>query len=782
MKDRARRHPLVLFLLLHTAGVALFFSPAILIRGIVVPAELLQRFYPWGAYFRNHVDHNAELPDIILQFYPWFVRWGEEIRAGHWPLWNADSGLGLPFAANPVTASFFPLTFLALLGPWAWTLVLASRLVIAGGAAFLWLRSLGRSRAASTLGGFAFAYSLPFVTWLAWPHANVNMLLPLFLMWAVRLARAPGPAPACGLAATLFAMHLGGHPESAFLDLLAALLVWAFSLQSAPREKIVRSGAFLAAGGVLGTLAAAIQLVPFLEYFARSRVLLEQKHAPLILAKSWLVTWIVPLFFGRPMDGTKWPDHAGFLEAAAFAGTSILSLAGVAIVTMRPRRTLPMLAFGTLPVALAYGLPPVSLLGALPPLDRTNTHRSLHIAALAVATLGAFGWDRLLALVRARRRRVVWRLFAVPALLAAAAGVGVLTLGRAAPDRLLRATAVPETRLALLFLFGPLLLALWPFRAGALRTAAALALLTFDLWHVAFGYHGAVDRRISFFPTRLTDFLRGDAGRSRVVPLGQLMPPNLNLPYEIPSVMSYDALDSLEQAVFLRKLGGYDAELLFSPVDPRRLANPRVAELAALKYWLDDPENPRLDTPEFERRTGFRFSLVYDQPDGRVYELANVLPRARYADRAFADPALRTFDRLLESRDERASRELFVDALSPPAGRGGPGGVALLSRASGTVETRVESGGGGWLVLAEAFDPGWTADVDGRAARVYRANGPFMAVPVPAGSSVVRVRYRPRSFLLGAALSALGLVALAWLGRYGPRRRAARKAADRFTR
>ena len=53
MKDWARRHPFAFFLLLHSAGVALFFSPAILIRGIVVPAELLQAFYPWGAYFRS---------------------------------------------------------------------------------------------------------------------------------------------------------------------------------------------------------------------------------------------------------------------------------------------------------------------------------------------------------------------------------------------------------------------------------------------------------------------------------------------------------------------------------------------------------------------------------------------------------------------------------------------------------------------------------------------------------------------------------------------------------
>ena len=108
-----------------------------------------------------------------------------------------------------------------------------------------------------------------------------------------------------------------------------------------------------------------------------------------------------------------------------------------------------------------------------------------------------------------------------------------------------------------------------------------------------------------------------------------------------------------------------------------------------------------------------------------------------------------------------------------PAGDGRYGRVALLSRSSGTIETRVESEGDGWLVLAEAFDPGWTADVGGRSAPVYRANGPFMAVPVPAGSSVVRVRYRPRSLFFGATLSALGLLSLAFLAGLGRRGRGA---------
>ena len=603
MKAWARRHPFVFFLLLHVAVVALFFSPAILIRGIVVPAELLHSFYPWAAYFQNPVDHNTELPDVILQFYPWFLRWGEEIRSGHWPLWNADSGLGLPFAANPQTASFFPLTFLALLGPWAWTLVLASRLVVAGAAAFLWLRSLGRSRGASTLGGFAFAYSLPFVTWLAWPHANVNMLLPLLLLWAVRLARAPGPgarvrtrrsrSSRCTSAVTRNRRSSTSSPPCSSGRSRCRRRRW---------RKLARSGVFLALGGVLGTLAAAIHLVPFLEYFAKSRVLLEPGARVARLAKSWLVTWIVPLFYGRPMDGTKWPDHRG-------SWTRRLSPAPRCCAWRDCDRhgssspDLPILAFGFFPYAWLTAFRRSRSSG--PPAARPDhdapvpAHRracrrdpgSVRLGSPPRARPGAETARRLAPLRRAgapRSRR--GRRHPRPRPRGA---------GATAPrDR--RAGDAPRSSL--------------PLRAASPRAPLVsrespsdrrgFGLLTFDLWHAAFDYHGAVDRGLSFFPTRLTDFLRRDAGRSRVVPLGRLMPPNLNLPYDIPSVMSYDAIDSLEQAIFLRKLGGYDAERLFSPVDPRRLANPRVAELAALKYWLDDPLSPAARHPGIRKADG----------------------------------------------------------------------------------------------------------------------------------------------------------------------------------
>ena len=67
----------------------------------------------------------------------------------------------------------------------------------------------------------------------------------------------------------------------------------------------------------------------------------------------------------------------------------------------------------------------------------------------------------------------------------------------------------------------------------------------------------------------------------------------------------------------------------------------------------------------------------------------------------------------------------------------------------------------GYVVVADAFDPGWSATVDDAAAPVLRANVAFRAVPVPAGRHVVEMVYRPRAVARGLALTLLTLALLA---------------------
>jgi uncharacterized membrane protein YfhO len=69
----------------------------------------------------------------------------------------------------------------------------------------------------------------------------------------------------------------------------------------------------------------------------------------------------------------------------------------------------------------------------------------------------------------------------------------------------------------------------------------------------------------------------------------------------------------------------------------------------------------------------------------------------------------------------------------------------------------------GYLVVADTFYPGWSAEVDGSPAPMYRANLSIRAVPVTKGHHRVRFDYEMPGVVRGAQTSLAGLsVLLLW--------------------
>jgi len=62
------------------------------------------------------------------------------------------------------------------------------------------------------------------------------------------------------------------------------------------------------------------------------------------------------------------------------------------------------------------------------------------------------------------------------------------------------------------------------------------------------------------------------------------------------------------------------------------------------------------------------------------------------------------------------------------------------------------------VVLTEAYYHNWTARVDGKPARLWRANYAFEAVEVPAGRHEVLLVYRDEAFRVGAVVSLCALL------------------------
>jgi hypothetical protein len=100
-----------------------------------------------------------------------------------------------------------------------------------------------------------------------------------------------------------------------------------------------------------------------------------------------------------------------------------------------------------------------------------------------------------------------------------------------------------------------------------------------------------------------------------------------------------------------------------------------------------------------------------------------------------------------------------VDVVS-----GEPGKVVITTDRPGRIDIQTTAPTRQLLVLSESYHSGWKARVGGKELPVIPAYGDYMGVVVDAGEHTLEFRFEPRSFYLGAKISALGLaITLLWL-------------------
>jgi hypothetical protein len=100
------------------------------------------------------------------------------------------------------------------------------------------------------------------------------------------------------------------------------------------------------------------------------------------------------------------------------------------------------------------------------------------------------------------------------------------------------------------------------------------------------------------------------------------------------------------------------------------------------------------------------------------------------------------------------------DAQGVPLPAAGRASRAEVARA-GASRLEVRAEGPGLLVVAQGFDPGWSAQVDGQEAALLRVNHAQIGVPLEAGTHRVTLHYRARGAWAGAWLAAAAAAGLA---------------------
>jgi uncharacterized membrane protein YfhO len=104
-----------------------------------------------------------------------------------------------------------------------------------------------------------------------------------------------------------------------------------------------------------------------------------------------------------------------------------------------------------------------------------------------------------------------------------------------------------------------------------------------------------------------------------------------------------------------------------------------------------------------------------------------------------------------------ADRQEVQDVALPPQARSAQ---AEIEQAQGNT-LRVSASGPGLLVVAENWDPGWAAWVDGRPTRVIPVNQAQMGIVLSEGPQRVTLRHRPRGLSAGLVLAVAALLGLA---------------------
>lgn len=735
---------------------------------------------------RNFLAH----VDNALNGYPRLHFAQTTWSAGEVPWWNPYLATGVP-AAGTSSAVFEPVTLVlgrVISVPMVLNLKAVLGLVIAGYGMFLFIIALGVSRPAAVFAAVAFAFSGWTLAWLGRTNIMAEIWMPWMFWAAERLLRGASVGSLGALALFTGFACLSSHPQTALhvLALLGAYSVVRACWLPATLGTRARIFATIVAAVAIGVAIAAVQLVPMAEMLARAEIagggrsMARAATDPLqaawfSLTGDWTmirrdlptaVMMIAPLFFGTAADGSFWWRGYNMMEMMVYAGLVPLFFAAYAARCWRHTPAARVwLVLAAVALAAAYALPLANVVNYLPVIRLANNGRLRLAFRFALIVAAAIGLERFVA-DRSERwpgtSRFVAAFIAAVVVVPAAAYPAIAQWGPARPPGVI-VTLWREAGVAVIVAVLAVLTALAARRVASpgVLVAGAIALAVLDPWWHLGDFNPAIPTAHVFPELPVVRFLESDPSLFRVSSgaAASVLPADTKLPYRLYDVDLFDVLSQrrhtrLQQAVNGRRFGQYETLRAFLFRDPAGQRG--LLSLMNVKYVLAPPvswtpNDPYADAPGFRR--------VYDR-DVTVYENLDVLPRAFLVDRVRVlseDAALAAL--VARDFDPRAAVILEDPAapMPPPSPDGDAGSAAVTSLTANRVVVRATTARPAYLVLSEAYYPGWRARVDGADAPIYQADYLFRAVYLTPGEHEIVFAFMPASYVASALATAAGL-------------------------
>jgi len=690
---------------------------------------LLEASGPAPDWDRPYLERTEKLPWMQeREFAAISLSWAQDrfaadqFRQGRLPLWDPYTGCGLPTLDEGQFRPFNPfrIPFYLLPTAWVYSLTLLLPLFLGAAGAYRCFRGSGFSELSSAVGSGVFVLNPWMLERIATTDAPPFLLLP----WAIlglRQARQNDWGSLAIAAVPFVLMAHAGHPEAA---LLAAGVAGAHHLAcpNAPAPRGATRLLLLAEVAGLALAATAVLWVPLLKISLNA---MSYREAP--FRNVYPYSWVAFLA----------PASDCFLPAGLFAllatGAGTLWARGKFWLFLAVGATLIVFPLPGLGYALSQGI--YSILG-LP------AYYLKHLLWTGIAFLLPLAWQSW-STAGIRHR---W----LAAALGLALSLGAIATCRALPLPLGVQFSFPALTMAALLFH---LLPFWqaPFRGNGWKPGTGMALLVllplaFPLsWnHLAWNHHeGAL--------TASARWILEKAPHQRLISLNapyMAVPPNLG---QVFGVRQGEAVAAFFPNRYLRLYHqGRTGPTLVVFDQPQLTA---FRQLGATLLAVPVGSLPPNMTPLFSSDGLSLFSIPGGS--GRLHFAS--------ATQEF-DPS-RSLSAQVMALGAGSDSVAVVERVGAPAPLAWPTApvrpeTTLLLDEPHRIEISVRNQAPGLLVLKDTWYPGWDALVDRQRVPIYRVNGCFRGLQIPAGAHFVVFQYRPWGVYGAAACSLLSTLLL----------------------
>ena len=731
------------------------------VEGVYLIAQFGLSFLFFGLALNPRADQILIGGDVVWLFLPLARFSFSAMQTGSVPLWNPQLFLGFPQYAEPQLSTFYPPMWLAAQLPigTAFSLMYAFHFGLTGVGGYCLARQLKVSRNGAFVTGFVMTYSAFMLSHLHaghFPHLMTIAYAP-WLVFMANWAMERGYLSSAIIASLPLglAMLVGYAPFFPFLVLLVTVVMLTKAIQTwldNQRKASIRILIQWVLLGLMGSLLAAIQLLPTIEYAnLSSRVATaDYQFASSLSLPFWgLLTLIMPDIFGAPFSNAIYWAEApvnAYWEFALYVGILPLLLYVMAWrFSNSAIRFWLWIGVGSIAIALGAEFAVHRILYQLVPgfgLFRVPA-RFGWFFTFATAIISGMMLDSWITNNQSEQLTPLLKHAKVLLPTVVIVLFGGVLIQAAVDDPIVRSQVSGiVSQIVRFIIIGTLALLLlsWQPSSSQRWYGVALLILIVDLWGFGnkFLVLETIEAPVGWIMTDIV--LPAERATYRIATKG--LPENSGVRFGFQHVNGYDDF---------RPESSYE-------MSKRVSSDARIARLLNVQYLLHGDEYGKVPIApgwtEVGRPAGVTIYERFDmQPRAFiVYQIVPVTSSEAMLD--FVDDPNRDFTQ----EATIFAKNGFDCEIDVSTDESEPSHVVITTYENEYISLTAQTDTTGLLVFSDLYYPGWVAKIDGNPAQIWRTDYALRGICVPPGTHEITMRFQPDIFRYGAYLTTLAVV------------------------